>query len=210
MKLSSCFWLILAFPLAAFAAESIPVKKGAVEVQLVSDASAIEPGKPITIGLRMKHDPHWHSYWIAPGTGYATSLTWSLPEGFKAGEIQWPTPHVVKDSSGKITGNGYEGEVFMLVDITPPATLAPGSTVKLKAVAEWLMCETVCMPGDAALELSLPAGTAADDAKWTEPLTKARAQLTVANSEWAVSATHDDKMLTLRLTPKAGTTHQPT
>src|SRR5882757_5770087 len=90
----------IVLPSLLFAAESTSVKKGAVEVQLVSDASAIEPGKPFTIALRMKHDPHWHSYWIAPGTGYATSLTWTLPEGFKAGEIQWPAPHVVKDSSG--------------------------------------------------------------------------------------------------------------
>src|SRR3954467_9519977 len=136
MKPFRWFWIILTLPLAAFAAESAPVKKGAVEVQLVSDATAIEPGKPFTVALRMKHDPHWHSYWIAPGTGYATSLNWTLPDGFKAGEIQWPAPHVVRDSSGKITGNGYEGENFLLVEITPSAQVAPGSSIHLKATAE--------------------------------------------------------------------------
>src|SRR4051812_527093 len=112
MNLRRLFCLLLALPALAFAAESAAVKKGSVTAQLVSDASAVAPGKPFTVALRLQHDPHWHSYWIAPGTGYATTITWTLPEGFKAGEIQWPTPHVVKDSAGKITGNGYEGEVF--------------------------------------------------------------------------------------------------
>ena len=200
---------LVALPSLVPAAESPAVKKGAVTTQLVTDVAAIAPGKPFTVALRMQHEEHWHSYWIAPGTGYPTSLTWTLPEGFKAGDIQWPTPHIVKDRDGKITGNGYEHEVFLLVEITPPANLAAGSTVKLKALAEWLMCETVCMPGDAELALSLPAGTAAGDAKWTEPLAKARAELPVANTGWDVTASHDDKILTVRLAPKAGTTHQP-
>jgi thiol:disulfide interchange protein len=196
-------------PALVFAAESVAVKKGAVSAQLVTDAAAVAPGKPFTVALRLQHDPHWHSYWIAPGTGYPTSLTWTLPEGFKAGDIQWPTPHVVKDSANKITGNGYEGEVFLLVEITPPANVATGAPVKLKALAEWLMCETVCMPGDAQLELSLTAGPEASDSKWSEVLTKARAQLPVPNTGWDVTAAHDQATLTVHLTPKAGTTHQP-
>ena len=59
------------------------------------------------MALRLKHDATWHTYWINPGTGYPTSLRWTLPEGFSAGEIQWPTPHVVKDTKGIVTGHGY-------------------------------------------------------------------------------------------------------
>ena len=234
MKSLRWLWLILALPLAAFAAESTPVKKGAVEVQLVSDASAIEPGKPFTIALRMKHDAHWHSYWIAPGTGYPTSLTWKLPEGFKAGEIQWPTPHVVKDSSGKITGNGYEGENFLLVEITPPLSgfradenpgqtpgsqqvatvpFAPGGSVQLKATAEWLMCEAVCMPGDAKLEINFPTaakGGGQPDSKWTSAISATRERLPKSNPAWTVTATRTDKTATLRVQPNSGTSHQPT
>ncbi|MES1194627.1 MAG: protein-disulfide reductase DsbD domain-containing protein, partial [Opitutus sp.] len=170
------------------------------------------PGKPFTVALRMQHDPHWHSYWIAPGTGYPTSLAWTLPEGFKAGDIQWPTPHVVQDTSGKITGNGYVGEVLLLVEITPPATLAAGSEVKLQAAAEWLMCKDVCMPGDAKLTLTLPvvaAGMEKPDARWTKAFTEAHAQLPKANTGWNVSAMHTATTATLRLTPKSGTPHQP-
>jgi thiol:disulfide interchange protein/DsbC/DsbD-like thiol-disulfide interchange protein len=204
---------LIALPSLLFAAESKPVKKGAVQAQLVSDVTAIEPGKPFTVALRMQHDPHWHSYWIAPGTGYATSLTWTFPEGFKAGEIQWPTPHVVKDAAGKITGNGYEGENFLLVEITSTAQLTAGTEVKLSAVAEWLMCEAVCMPGDAKLEISLTVaatGAGKSDAKWAAALTSARGKLPKPNTEWAVTATRTEKTATLHLNPKPGTTHVPT
>jgi len=206
---------LLALPALAPAAESAAVKKGAVSAQLVSDAAAIVPGQPFTVALRLRHDPHWHSYWIAPGTGYPTSLTWTLPEGFKAGEIQWPTPHIVKDLQGKITGNGYEHEVFLLVEITPAATITAGATVKLEAVAEWLMCETVCMPGDAKLEISFPGAAAPAsleqtvDMRWARLLNNARLKLPLPNTAWDVSASHDGATLTLRLAPKAGTTHVP-
>lgn len=198
-------------PALVFASESRPVKNGSVTTQLVSDASTVAAGKPFTVALRMQHEEHWHSYWIAPGTGYPTSLTWTLPEGFKAGDIQWPTPHVVKDTSGKITGNGYENEVLLLVEITPPATLAAGTAIKLSATAEWLMCKDVCMPGDAKLEIAFTAAAdATADAKWTKPIADARGKLPIANSGWELVASHDDTKATLRATPKAGTAHQPT
>ncbi len=41
------------------------------------------------------------------------SLAWKLPDGFKAGPILWPVPHVLHDPHGMITGNGYEGETFL-------------------------------------------------------------------------------------------------
>ena len=205
-----------------------------MEVELISDVASIVPGKPFTVALRMQHDPHWHSYWIAPGTGYATSLAWTLPEGFKAGEIQWPTPHVVQDEAGKIIGTGYTGEVCLLVEITPPlpgfrasenpgqtpgneaaatGSLTPGSDIKLQAVAGWLMCKDVCMPGEATLELNLPVastGAGKTDARWAQTIADARARLPKANLEWNVTASRTATTATLLLAPKPGTHHQPT
>ncbi len=201
---------LLAFPLPLPAA---PVRDGAVEVELVSEAANIVPGKPFTVALRMKHDPQWHSYWIAPGTGFATSVNWTLPEGFKAGAIQWPTPHAVHDESGKVIGNGYTGEVFLLAEILPPATLAAGAEIKLQADAEWLMCKDVCMPGEAKLELTLPAGTAGGgrpDARWAGAIAEARNRLPKANTEWEVSAARTATGVSMRLTPKPGNHYQPT
>src|SRR5258708_4366585 len=184
---------LLALPAPAFAAESAAVKKGAVQAQLVSDAAAIVPGKPFTVALRLQHDPHWHSYWIAAGTGYPTAITWTLPEGFKAGDIQWPTPYVLRDSANKVVGNGYSDEACLLVEITLPATLAPGTTTKLPATVEWLMCQDVCMPGDAKLEISFTVGAAQADAKWTKTVAETRAKLPKPATSWDIAASRSDK-----------------
>ncbi len=131
-----------------------------VEASLVAADAAARPGQPLTVALRLEHEPHWHTYWINAGTGYPTSITWELPPGWTAGEIQWPTPKIIRDSHGTITGNGYEDVTYLPVTLTPPADLVPGSEVTLKAHADWLMCADVCIPGDSAVELTLPVVTA--------------------------------------------------
>ena len=132
------------------------VAQAQVAASLTSADAAVVPGQPFTAALRIEHKPHWHTYWINAGTGYPTSIEWKLPDGWTASAIQWPTPLPIRDSHGDITGNGYENVVYLPVTLTPPSTLAPGSTVTLQAHADWLMCADVCIPGDQAIELTLP------------------------------------------------------
>ncbi|OHE89681.1 MAG: hypothetical protein A3G75_03050 [Verrucomicrobia bacterium RIFCSPLOWO2_12_FULL_64_8] len=193
-------------PLAA-----APARVKAVEVELVPAVASIQPGRPFDLALRMKHDPHWHSYWIFAGTGYATKLTWKLPAGWQAGAIQWPVPHMVKTTLGAITGNGYEGEVFLFATLTPPAGLAPGTEVALKAQAEWLMCEEVCVPGDVEMTLNLPvaAEPPASHPVWGPILAAARRDLPQDPAGWSLSATRTEKNAVLAFQPPAGRTYSP-
>ena len=188
-----------------------PVKKGAVTAELVAHDASIQPGRPFLVALKLTHDEHWHTYWINPGTGYPTSLRWTLPEGFSAGEIIWPTPHVVKDTKGNVTGHGYEGVVFLFVEITPPANLAPGTEVTLRAVADWLMCAEVCMPGDAKLELTLPVKPEppAPNMSVARLFNNAKADLPQPLAGWSVSAERRENSFVVRLAPAAGTSHRP-
>ncbi|CAM2936395.1 protein-disulfide reductase DsbD family protein [Rariglobus hedericola] len=143
---------LLAFVFALIA----PAAHGQVKASLAAADQSIQPGRAFTVALRLDHESHWHSYWINPGTGYPTSLKWTLPEGWTASEIQWPTPAVTRDTNGMITGNGYDDVVYLPVTITPPANLKAGETITLSAEAKWLMCAEVCVPGKAAVSLSLP------------------------------------------------------
>ena len=111
--------------------------------------------REVVVGLRLEHEAHWHTYWLQPGTGLPTSLAWELPPGWTAGPIRWPAPHRVYDTSKNLAGNGYEDVVFLPVTLTPPAGLAPGAPITLRAKAEWLMCKDTCIPGEAALSLTL-------------------------------------------------------
>ncbi len=174
-----------------------------VQASLVSADASIQPGHAVTVALRFVHDPHWHTYWINPGTGLPTTLSWELPAGWKAGDIQWPAPHVLRDSHGNVVGSGYEDELFLPVTLTPPADLKPGDKVELKAAADWLMCEDVCVPGAAKLSLTLPvaAEAAQPDAKWHDKISATIAALPRALPEWKTSAWHDAKTVTLTVTP---------
>jgi thiol:disulfide interchange protein DsbD len=182
-----------------------PVRKGAVQAELVAPELSIQPGQTFRVALKLDHNEYWHSYWINPGTGYPTSLKWKLPEGFTAGPILWPTPNVVKDRHGQVIGNGYEHTVFLFVDITPPATLPAGTPVTLRAKAEWLMCEDVCVPGTADLELTLdvspdePAANMAIGRRFNNAVDDLPKPL----EGWTASATRKDHVITFKLTPTA-------
>jgi len=89
----------------------VPAAHAQVKASLVEAENSIQPSRPFTVALRLEHQPHWHTYWINAGTGYPTSLAWTLPEGWTVGEIQWPVPILIKDSEGKVTGHGYDGVV---------------------------------------------------------------------------------------------------
>ena len=201
---AACAWMLASLVPAS-------AKESHVQASLVAANASIQPGKPFTVALRFVHDPHWHTYWVNPGTGLATSLAWTLPPGFTASEIRWPAPSVLKDHTGTVIGNGYEGELFLPVTITPPADAKPGTTITLTAAAEWLMCEDVCMPGDAKVSLTLPvsADAPASDAQWGAKISAVVAGLPRADPSWIVGASRDAKTVTLRVTPAAAGAHVP-
>lgn len=182
-----------------------------VKASLVAADTSIQPGKAITVALRLEHQPHWHTYWLNPGTGLATALNWKLPAGWTASDIRWPAPKLLKDRTGGIIGNGYEDDLLLPVTLTPPANLTPGETITLNVHAEWLMCEDVCMPGEAELSLNLPvsAGPASPDATFGPRLNAVVAGLPRALDPWKVSASKTGDKITLVVTPVGPAAHKP-
>jgi thiol:disulfide interchange protein DsbD len=179
-----------------------------VAATLVSADASVQPGRPLTVALRLVHEPTWHTYWVNPGTGLPTTLKWRLPLGWKAGDIRWPAPRLIKDSRGNIVGNGYEGDLLLPVTLTPPADLAPGTTVDLPVEAEWLMCQDVCVPGSKKLSLSLQvsAGEPQPDPAWGARIRAVVAQLPAADPAWTLSATRTAAAVTLVVRSGPGAT----
>ena len=170
-----CTALILAMTgFAGRAAAQVDKGVTLVKADLLADTSAVVPGKAFTVGLRLKMAPHWHTYWQYSGdAGLPTTINWTLPAGYKAGPIQWPLPEKIV-SPGDIINYGYNDEVVLLMEITPPAQLPTGGEVTLQAKATWLVCEEKCIPGQAELSLKLPAGNDAQVAN-ADVFTKYRA-----------------------------------
>jgi thiol:disulfide interchange protein DsbD len=135
--------------------------KELVHATLLADTSAIVPGKPFTAGVLLRVAPGWHTYWKYSGdAGLPTEIKWNLPPGWKVGEIQWPIPLKTNDP-GDIQTYGYQDELLLMQEITPPSKIDI-SPVKLSAQVDWLVCERICIPGNAKLELELPTSTTAE------------------------------------------------
>ncbi|MBU6258509.1 MAG: protein-disulfide reductase, partial [Burkholderiales bacterium] len=155
-----------AYPGAARAAlAGAVVTTDQVRAELVAQApDGVVAGKPLWLGLKIDHQPHWHTYWKNPGdSGLPTTLTWTLPPGFSAGEIEWPTPRQLP--IGPLLNYGYEGRLLLPVAVTVPAGFS-GDALDVKLHAEWLVCKDVCVPqsGDFALSVPAQAATASDAA----------------------------------------------
>jgi thiol:disulfide interchange protein DsbD len=180
------------------------VKTDNVEAELVAERTAIVPGEPIIVALRLKIAPGWHTYWRNPGdSGLPTTLAWKLPDGIAASDIEWPAPRALP--AGPLVNYGYEGEVLHLVTLTPAKSLASASPVTLSARADWLVCRETCIPEGADLALTLPvAGTNAPDPKWGGPIAATRAALPKPLAGWQASAQGNGATIALRLVPPAG------
>jgi thiol:disulfide interchange protein DsbD len=152
--------MTLALP--ALAAASAVVSTGQVRAELVAHApEGVVPGRTLWLGLAIDHASGWHTYWRNPGdSGLPTTLRWSLPPGFEAGDIEWPLPRRLP--VGPLMNFGYEGALLLPVRVTVPEGFA-GQALAVRLRADWLVCKDVCIPegGDFALDIPAQASTAA-------------------------------------------------
>lgn len=149
---AASFAALLAATVPADAFEFAPEP---VRAELLADATGVVAGRPLTLALRLTHAPGWHSYWQVPGdSGLPTRVTWKLPPGFRAGDLQWPAPRRL--AIGSLVDYGYEGEALLLSKVEIPSGLAAGTTERLGARVQWLMCRDVCIPASADLSVDLP------------------------------------------------------
>ncbi len=134
-----------------------------VQVRLIPARTHVSGGETILIAIEQNIASEWHTYWVNPGdSGAAPQLKWSLPDGFAAGEIHWPTPHRIPYAD--LVNYGYEGTITMLQSLTMPATLPEGA-VTLGLEMEILVCRDICIPEIKTLTLTLndPAQEPADN-----------------------------------------------
>jgi DsbC/DsbD-like thiol-disulfide interchange protein/cytochrome c biogenesis protein CcdA len=194
--------ILLLLPAGNVASE--PVRTEHVEAELIAATTAIEPGKPLAVALRLKMIPRWHTYWRNPGdSGEPTALEWKLPAGWSAGPIHWPPPQRLP--AGPLMNFGYEDEVLLLTDISVPANAS--GNAKLGARASWLVCnEEHCIPEEAHLALSLPVG-AGQPSSWTRAIAETRAALPVkadALGAWRFAAQSEARQVALKIVPPKG------
>ncbi len=169
----------------ALAAVSPPHTTVRDTATLITDTDAIAAGAPFHAALRLQLAPGWHTYWQNPGeAGVAPEIDWALPPGASAGVVEWPVPARVAE--GPVTTFAYTGDVVLPVQITATGPLT------LKAHAEWLVCQQICVPEQADFAVELAAGAPAPSAQ--APLFAAAAAHRPVPSPFAASFAADGSL----------------
>ena len=181
----------------AAAASAQPFGTGHVKPVLAAETQGAAPGSTVYVALIQTIDSGWHTYWKNPGdAGEPTRIDWTLPAGWKAGDIVWPAPKRLP--VGPLMNYGFENQAILATPIEVPASAVPGQRAHIAATVAMLVCADVCVPQDAQLSLDLPvvAGAAPADPTWGASIARA---LAAAPKEAGLAATYQLAGATLKV-----------
>ena len=191
---------LLAAPLALPQTEGPALKARA---ELIADHASAAPGETIYVALKMSMDPGWHIYWRNAGdAGLPPQLllkeTTSLPEG-ALGEMLWPLPKLLPVVAGEIMDYGYDDEAVFAMPLTIPE--GASGTLRIDAEADYLICESVCIPETQDVSLEIAVGENIENAvsgdligKWIAKVPgmfAGEARIDDATAPWTLSLVQD-------------------
>lgn len=138
---------MLAWMLGVAMVLGAPAGDERVQVELMRSSGEGGVVTSFDLAVRLRMVEPWHTYWVNPGdSGMPTRIRLELPEGFVAGEPEWPVPKVF--DGGGVLGYGYSGEVVVFVPISAPEGYV-GAFPDISARISWLACDATCVPGSA-------------------------------------------------------------
>ncbi|WEZ84135.1 protein-disulfide reductase DsbD family protein [Rhizobium sp. 32-5/1] len=157
-----CLALLAAMPREAQAGASEWVQVEGGEVRIVAARPLSDGTIPAILDIRLK--PGWKTYWREPGaSGIPPQVTVNPLSGIIFTGLLFPAPKTFDD--GVVHYTGYDRSVALPMQLQQ---LKPGSAVDLKASVFLGICKDICIPVQAELAVSLPAGAAGN------PLEQAR------------------------------------
>src|SRR5580765_5493444 len=118
-------------------------------------------GRVFRAGVEIKLKEGWKTYWRYPGdSGVPPVLDFSKSQNLKAVTVRYPAPTRFPDGGG---GNsiGYKGAVILPLHVVPQDASKP---VTLNLKLDYAVCEKLCVPVEAKLELVLTGAETANEA----------------------------------------------
>jgi DsbC/DsbD-like thiol-disulfide interchange protein len=118
-------------------------------------------GRVFRAGIEIRLKEGWKTYWRYPGdSGVPPVLDFSKSQNVKAVTVLYPAPMRFPDGAG---GNsiGYKGDVVLPLHVVPEDV---GKPVTLNLKLDYAVCEKLCVPAEAKLELLLTGTANANDA----------------------------------------------
>ena len=163
----------------ACAADASPwVEDSYSAIRLIAGANK-SGGDAFRAGIEIKLQPGWHTYWRYPGdSGVPPRFDFSGSDNVAAAQVSFPAPHAFTDEAGTIIG--YKGSVVLPLRVVPRQKDRP---VTLRGKIDYAVCEKLCVPVEAKVELTLPprgvdnAALDAAEVRVPKPVTAAQAGL---------------------------------
>ena len=154
---AGCVALLLAGP--ACAADASPwVEDNYSGIRLIAGANK-GGAESLRAGIEIKMLPGWHTYWRYPGdSGVPPRFSFAGSDNLASAKVLYPAPHAFTDETG--TTIGYKGDVILPLDVFPRQ---PGKPVTLRAKVDYAVCEKLCVPVEAKIELTIPPTDGADN-----------------------------------------------
>jgi DsbC/DsbD-like thiol-disulfide interchange protein len=155
--------LIGATSCAAIAADVSPWEDDAQSAARLISARAVNEsgGRMFRAGVEIKLKDGWKTYWRYPGdSGVPPVLDFSKSQNLKAVTVRYPAPTRFSDGAG---GNsiGYKGTVILPLHVVAQDASKP---VTLNLKLDYAVCEKLCVPAEAKLELLLTGAETANEA----------------------------------------------
>jgi len=121
--------------------------KSEAAVRLIAGSREDDYPDQFWLGVQIKLDPGWKTYWRYPGeTGAAPRFKWEGSESLATAKVHWPAPK--RFSAFGYDGIGYTKEVVIPVSLTPIIKHQP-ITAHLKL--DYMICAKV--RGEAGLQV---------------------------------------------------------
>jgi DsbC/DsbD-like thiol-disulfide interchange protein len=117
-------------------------------------------GRVFRAGVEIKLKEGWHTYWRYPGdSGVPPVLDFSKSQNVKAVTVLYPAPSRFPDGAGGHS-IGYNGVLILPLHVVPQDA---GKSVALDLKFAYAVCEKLCVPAEAKLQLMLEGAESAND-----------------------------------------------
>ena len=162
IRLRAVFFSAIVVFSAWLPALSQPVDGGHARVELISERALAIPGETVWFGLSFEIDPNWHIYWQNAGdAGIPPEIRWTETGGLdpdRVNAFSWPLPELLPVVPGQIMDYGYSDQIVLPFMVTLPEEVE--GPLLFEGVADYLICEDVCIPESADIRLMLSVGGA--------------------------------------------------
>jgi DsbC/DsbD-like thiol-disulfide interchange protein len=204
MTLAACaIAMLLGAP--AHAADASPwVEDSYSGLRLIAGANP-SGAESLRAGIEIKMQPAWHTYWRYPGdSGVPPRFSFSGSDNVAAVKVFYPAPQAFTDAAG--TTIGYKGNVILPLRVFPRQKDKP---VTLRGKIDYAVCEKLCVPVEAHVELTLDRAGGADNAALTAAEARVPQPASAAEAGLSAHRANDDRRKPLVFVDLVAPTGQP-